>query len=92
MNTLLGGLVFGMLFGFLLQRGRVVWYDMQVGTLRFKDMTIVKFMFSSILVAMVGVEILYSAGLASRQILPVNLWAIIVGGLVFGLGWSLIGY
>ena len=92
MSTLISGLIFGALFGFLLQKGRVVRYDMQVGTLRFKDMTIVKFMFSSILIAMVGVEVLYVSELAPRLILPTNLWAIIVGGLVFGLGWALIGY
>lgn len=92
MTTLISGLFFGVLFGFLLQRGRVVRYDMQVGTLRFKDMTIVKFMFSSILTGMIGVKILHTTGFAPELILPTNLWAIIIGGLVFGLGWAFIGY
>ncbi len=55
MNTLLYGLVTGVLFGFLLQRGSVLRYDRQLGALRFMDMTIVKFMFSTVMVGMIGV-------------------------------------
>ena len=58
MNILLYGLVTGILFGFFLQKGRVIRYDKQLAALRLKDMTIVKFMMSHILVAMVGVYIL----------------------------------
>jgi len=47
---------------FLLQRGRVLRYDKQLGALRFLDMTIVKFMLSSVLVGMVGVYFLKDLG------------------------------
>ena len=92
MNTLISGLVFGILFGFLLQKGRVVRYDMQVGALRLLDMTIVKFMFSAILVGMIGVQFLHDMGLARPMILPTSLVANILGGLIFGFGWGLLGY
>ena len=52
------GLVTGVFFGFLLQKGRVVRYDKQIGALRFQDMTIVKFMMSAIIVGMVGIHFL----------------------------------
>ncbi|MCK7504848.1 MAG: YeeE/YedE family protein [Desulfobacterales bacterium] len=44
MNELIYGLVTGIIFGFLLQKGRVIRYDKQIGALLLKDMTIVKFM------------------------------------------------
>ena len=58
MTLLVQGLLTGVLFGFLLQRGQVLRYDKQLGALRLLDMTIVKFMLSSILVATVGVYFL----------------------------------
>ena len=53
-NDQLYGLITGILFGFLLQKGRVLRYDKQIGALLMLDMTIVKFMMSAIVVGMVG--------------------------------------
>ena len=92
MNQLLAGLITGMLFGFLLQKGRVLRYDKQLGALRLQDMTIVKFMATSVLVGMVGVYLLQDLGLAKLSIKTTILGGTILGGLIFGLGWGLIGY
>ena len=92
MSFLINALITGTLFGFLLQKGRVLRYDTQVGALRLLDMTIVKFMFSAILVGMVGVHALYELGLAKPLILPTTLVANILGGIIFGMGWGLLGY
>jgi len=92
MKMLLYGLVTGVLFGFLLQKGRVLRYDKQLGALRLQDFTIVKFMLASILVGMVGVYALKDLGLAQLSIKPTVLGANILGGLIFGLGWGLLGY
>ena len=62
MKILLYGLITGIFFGFFLQRGQVLRYGKQLGALRLMDMTIVKFMLSSILVAMVGVYALTRLG------------------------------
>jgi len=91
-STLINGLLTGIAFGFLLQKGRVVRYDRQVGALRLLDMTIVKFFFSAILTGMVGVAVLHYLGIARPMILPTQLGANIIGGLTFGVGWALIGY
>jgi uncharacterized protein len=92
MNILLYGLITGIIFGFLLQKGRVLRYDKQIGALRLMDMTIIKFMFTSVLVAMVGVYLLLDLGLVKLQIKALVLGANIIGGIIFGLGWGLLGY
>jgi len=92
MTVILYGLITGMIFGFLLQKGRVIRYDKQLGALRLIDMTIVKFMLSTILVAMVGTYLLKDLGLAKLSIKPTILGGVILGGLIFGIGWGLLGY
>lgn len=92
MNQLLAGLITGVLFGFFLQKGRVLRYDKQLGALRLQDMTIIKFMLSSVLVGMIGVYLLHDLGLAKLSIKATILGGTILGGLTFGLGWGLIGY
>ena len=92
MKMLLYGLITGILFGFLLQKGRVLRYDKQIGALRLLDMTIVKFMFSTVLVSMVGVYLLHDLGWVQLSVKPTHLGANIIGGLIFGIGWGLLGY
>jgi uncharacterized membrane protein YedE/YeeE len=92
MTILIYGLITGILFGFLLQKGRVIRYDKQLGALRLTDMTIVKFMLTTILVSMVGVYLLKDLGLAKLSIKPTILGGVILGGLIFGVGWGLLGY
>lgn len=89
---LIYGLVTGVLFGILLQRSEVIRYDRQLGALLFKDMTIVKFMLTTILVGMVGVHLLVDLGLAKLSIKPLILGGNVLGGLIFGAGWALLGY
>jgi len=66
--TLVYGLITGIVFGFLLQKASVIRYDKQLGALRLKDLTIVKFMLSTILVAMVGTYLLKDLGLVKLSI------------------------
>lgn len=92
MKLLVYGLVTGFWFGFLLQKGRVLRYDKQLGALRLLDMTIVKFMLSSVIVGMVGVYLLHDLGAAKLSIKATILGPVIIGALIFGLGWGLLGY
>jgi uncharacterized membrane protein YedE/YeeE len=92
MSQLLYGLITGLLFGFLLQKGRVLRYEKQISALLLKDMTIIKFMLTSVTVAMVGTYLLVDLELAKLSIKPTILGANIIGGLLFGLGWGALGY
>ncbi|MGD9123952.1 MAG: YeeE/YedE thiosulfate transporter family protein [Desulfarculaceae bacterium] len=92
MASLIYGLITGVIFGFLMQRARVIRYDKQLGALRLKDMTIVKFMMSMVCVSMVGIYLLGDLGLIKLNLKPALLGANILGGLIFGLGWGLLGY
>jgi hypothetical protein len=92
MKTLIIGLITGILFGFLLQKGRVLRYDKQLGALRLQDMTIVKFMLSTVIVGMVGIHLLHDFGLVAFNIKGAVLGANIIGGLIFGIGWGMVGY
>jgi hypothetical protein len=92
MNELFYGLITGVIFGFLLQRARVIRYDKQIGALLLEDMTIVKFMLTSILVAMVGVYLLVDLGLAKLSLKATILGGNVIGGLIFGVGWGILGY
>ena len=92
MMTLVYGLITGILFGFFLQKGRVLRYDKQIGALLLQDMTIVKFMLSHIVVAMVGVYFLYDMGLVKLFLMPMIDCSVVLCGLIFVLGWGLLGY
>lgn len=92
MNELLTGAITGILFGFVMQKAQVIRYDRQLGALRLKDMTIVKFMLSTIVVAMVGIYLLFDLGLVKLSIKPAIMGANILGGLIFGVGWGIVGY
>jgi uncharacterized membrane protein YedE/YeeE len=86
------GLVTGVVFGFLLQKGRVLRFDKQVGAMLLRDMTIVKFMLSAILVGMVGILLLSNSGVISISHKPMNLGAVLIGGILFGCGWAVMGF
>jgi len=86
------GLITGVLFGFLLQKGRVLRFDKQLGALLLKDMTILKFMLSSILVGMVGITLLSNAGIITLSHKPMNVGAVLLGGALFGAGWAIMGF
>jgi hypothetical protein len=88
MKVLVYGLVTGIFFGFFLQKGRVLRYDKQLGALRLMDMTIVKFMLSTVLIAMVGIYLLKDLGLVKLSVKSTNLGGNIIGGLLFGAGWG----
>ncbi len=92
MNSQMLGLVTGVLFGFLLQKGRVLRFDKQVGAMRLKDMTILKFMLSAILVGMVGVYLFEGLGVIKFNHKSMNVGAVVLGGILFGAGWSVMGF
>jgi uncharacterized protein len=86
------GLFFGFLFGFLLQKGGVAKYHILIGVLLLEDFTVVKVMMTAIVVGSVGIFALYALGLVKLHVKPTRYAANILGGLLFGVGFGLIGY
>ncbi len=86
------GLVTGLAFGFLLQKGRVLRYDKQVAAMLFQDMTILKFMLSAIIVGMFGILALSDLEVIKLSHKAMNVGAIVIGGALFGIGWAVMGF
>ena len=86
------GLITGVLFGFFMQKARVLRFDKQVGAMLLQDMTILKFMLSAILAGMAGILLLIEAGILTTSHKPMNVGAVVAGGSLFGAGWTLMGF
>ena len=91
-KQLLLGLLFGLIFGFLLQKGGVAKYHILLGVLLLEDFTVVKVMLTAIIVGSVGIFSMHAMGLVKLHIKPTRYAANILGGLVFGIGFAMIGY
>lgn len=90
--TLVLGLITGILFGVFLQQAEVLRFEKQVGAMRLQDMTIVKFMLTTIVVGAIGVHLLADMGVVAFSPRSLSFGAQIIGGLLFGVGWAVIGY
>lgn len=86
------GLFIGIGFGFLLQKGGVTRYEVIVGQLLLADFTVFKVMASAVIVGMVGIHLLRSLGLASLHPKAGSWGSSALGGLIFGVGFGLLGY
>lgn len=86
------GLITGILFGFFLQKGEALRFERQVGFLRLIDMTIFKILMTAIMVGMVGIYLFKDLGVIALSPKSTSLGAQIIGGLLFGIGWAIVGY
>ena len=91
-NQLIWGLVFGIIFGFLLQKGGVTNYDVIVGQLLLTDHTVLIIMLSAVLTGMIGLHIFKAFGLVKLSPKSGSVGKNIIGGLIFGVGFALLGY
>ena len=82
----------GILFGVLLHRGGVANYNVIVNQFRFRDFTVLKIMFTAIIVGGLGVLVLHGAGHAQYHIKPANMLGVVLGAALFGVGMVLYGY
>ena len=82
----------GVIFGVLLHRGGVANYNVIVNQFRFKDFTVLKIMFTAIIVGGIGVLLLKSTGHAQYHIKSANMFGVALGASPFGVGMVLYGY
>jgi uncharacterized protein len=83
---------FGFVFGWLLHRGGVAQYDVIVNQFRLRDFTVLKVMFTAIIVGGAGVLVLHDLGHADYHIKPANMLGVVVGSALFGVGMVIYGY
>jgi len=86
------GLCMGICFGFLLQRGGVTRYEVIMGQLLLQDWTVLKVMLSAVVTGMVGVYALRIPGLVQLHRKSGSVGSTVIGGLIFGVGFALLGY
>ena len=89
---LITGALFGLVFGFLLQKGGVGKFNVLIGQLLLQDWTVAKIMLTAIVVGMIGVFPLHHFAKVNLHIKPTRIGANIIGGLMFGAGFALMGY
>lgn len=89
---LLAGAMFGLVFGYLLQKGGVGKFNVLIGQLLLQDFTVAKVMLTAIVVGMMGVLTLHHFGKVKLHLKPTRIGANVIGGLLFGAGFALLGY
>ena len=86
-------LALGFLFGWALHKAGLTRYDRIVNVYRLRDLTVLRFMLTALVVGAALVQLGLDAGLAaSAPVPPTSLLANLVGGLVFGVGMATAGY
>ena len=85
------GLGIGIVFGFFLQKGGVTDYNVVTGQLLLENFVVVKLMLSAVIIAMVGLPLLEHFGYIQLHILSGSLGSNMIGGLIFGAGFALLG-
>jgi hypothetical protein len=86
------GFIFGLIFGFFLQKGCLNDYDVIIGQLLLIDFTVAKAMLSAIVVGMIGIFLMNSAGFVRLHIKKGSVGSTVLGGLIFGIGFAILGY
>jgi uncharacterized protein len=91
-GVLLLGLVTGLVFGFLLQRGGVTKYKIIVGQFLLANFTVLRIMLTAIVVGSIGVLAMHQLWDVKLHIKEATIWGNILGGGIFGVGMVLLGY
>lgn len=90
-TKLLFGLVTGIVFGFLLQKGQVAKFRVIVDQLLLRDWTVVKIMLTAIAVGTIGVHFLVEYDVASLHVKEALWGRILPGAVLFGIGMAVLG-
>jgi uncharacterized membrane protein YedE/YeeE len=93
MLDVIKALVLGLLFGWALNKAGLTHYARIVNIYRLRDMTVMRFMLTALLVGAVGIQLGVELGYAQMIPLPAtSVLANLTGGLVFGVGMATAGY
>lgn len=84
--------IIGIFFGFFLQKGGATEYGILVDQLLLRDFTVLKIIFSAIVVGSLGIYTLVGLRAIDLSVKPLAPGPILTGGLIFGAGFALLGY
>jgi len=90
-SAIITGLIVGIIFGFIMQRGRFCMNSAIRDTALLQDFTLLKSVSIAILVMMFGFAIMSLAGWITPAPKPFFGWANLVGSFIFGIGMVLAG-
>ena len=90
-TAILTGLIIGIIFGFVMQRGRFCMNSAIRDTALLQDYTLLKSVGVAILVEMVGFAIMSAAGIITINPKPLFWGANLVGSFIFGVGMVIAG-
>ncbi|MFH2059430.1 MAG: rhodanese-like domain-containing protein [Pseudomonadota bacterium] len=94
-KALFMSLIIGILFGIVLERAGFGSSRRLSGVFYFKDMTVIKVMFTAMITAIIGIALCLRFGLVTEQAIYLNptlYKAQIIGGLLFGIGFVMGGW
>ncbi len=91
-SSLVWGLFFGFIFGFLLQKGGVTKYNVIIGQLLLEDFTVLKIMLTAAVTGMLGIYFMKTMGWVKLHPKPGSVGMSVIGGLIFGVGFAVLGY
>lgn len=86
------GLAFGIVFGFVLQKGGATKYDVILGQLLLTDFTVLKILLSAVVTGMLGIYLMKSLGWVQLYPKSGSVGMNVIGGLIFGVGFAVLGY
>lgn len=85
------GLITGIAFGLLLQKGRVAKYHVILAQFLLKDWTVLKIMGSAIVTGALGIYAMRAAGWVELSVRPALFGGVILGGVCFAIGMVIFG-
>lgn len=93
MLDIVKALVLGLLFGWSLHKAGLTHYARIVNVYRFRDMTVMRFMLTALVVGAFAIQAGVALGFAaSAPIPPTSTLANVLGGVVFGIGMATAGF
>ncbi len=85
------GFLIGVGFGFLLDRGGATDFNIIVNQLLLKDFRVLKIIFTAIVIGTIGLHLVVKYSSSELQPKPYRWKPIVIGGLVFGAGFAVLG-
>lgn len=91
-SPLILGFLFGIIFGFLLQKGGVTKPDTIIEQLLLIDFTVLKIMLTAVMVGMPGIYFMEQLGWIKLHPKSGSIGKNVIGGFIFGVGFAISGY